>query len=73
MLRGTGRGKVLAATQRRCQTVWRDRGHSVGDRYAALLQLFVQIHDHGSLLRLWCMMLLRMMMVEVMVVSSRVQ
>lgn len=112
---------MLAATQRRCETVWRDWGHCVGDWYTALLQLgrkhttvnmytdthrhrhthrhrrthtdaqaqnvsqrphtqienlqtnlFMQVHDHGSLLLLRRMMLLLMKMVMV-VVSSRVQ
>lgn len=63
---------MLTATQRCCETVSRDWGHRVGDRYSALLQLFMQIHNHGSLLLLRCMMLL-LMMVVVMVVSGRVQ
>lgn len=55
--------------------MWRDWGHCVGDWYTGLLQLFVQVHDHGSLLLLCRMMLWLMMMVLVMVVvvSSRMQ
>lgn len=48
-----------------------DRGHGVRDRYAALLKLFVQVHDHGSLLLLRCVMLL--LMVVVMVVGGRME
>lgn len=59
---------MLTATQRCCETVRRDRGHCVGDWYTALLQLFMQVHDHGSLLLLRCMVLLLMM--EVMMVVS---
>lgn len=62
---------MLAATQRRCKTVWRHWGHCVGDWYTPLLQLFMQVHDHGSLLLLRHMMLLLLMMVVV--VSSRMQ
>lgn len=70
---------MLATTQRCCETVWRDWGHCVGDWYTGLLQLFMQVHDHGSLLLLRCVMLLLMMMMVMMmmgvvvVVSSRVQ
>lgn len=64
---------MLTAAQRRCEAVRRDWGHCVGDWYTALLELFMQVHDHGSLLLLRCMMLLLMMMVMVVVVSSRVQ
>lgn len=39
LLRGAGRGKVLAATQGRCQTVRGDGVHRVGDRETGLLQL----------------------------------
>lgn len=64
---------MLAATQRCCETVWRDWGHCVGDWYTALLQLFMQVHDHGSLLLRCRVMLLRVMMMKVVMVSGRVQ
>lgn len=78
MLRGAGRGKVLAATQGRCQTVRGDGGHRVGDRDTGLLQLFMEVHDHGSLLLLGCVMVLLLLLVvlvvvRVMMVGSRVQ
>lgn len=57
LLRGAGRGEVLPAAQRPCKAMRRDRGHCVGHWDTALLELFVQVHDHGSWL-LSCMMLL---------------
>lgn len=65
LLRGTGRGEVLTAAQRRCKTMRSYWGHCVGDGYTALLKLFMKVHDHGSLL-LCCMMLLMMMVVMMM-------
>lgn len=64
LLRGAGRGEVLPAAQRRRQSMRRDWGHGVGDWDAALLELFVQVHDHSSWLL--CSMMLLMTVVVVM-------
>lgn len=63
LLRGAGRGEVLPAAQRRRQSMRRDRGHGVGHWDAALLELFVQVHDHSALLLRGMMLLMTVVMV----------
>lgn len=64
---------MLTAAQWRCQAVRGDGGHSVGHWYAALLELLVQVHDHGSLLLLLLLRGVMLLVMVVMVVSGRVQ
>lgn len=63
LLRGAGRGEVLPAAQRPRQTVGRDWGHSVGHWDTALLELFVQVHDHGARLLRGVMLLMTVVVV----------
>lgn len=63
LLRGAGRGEVLPTAQRRRQAVRRDRGHGVGHWDTALLELFVQVHDHRSWLLCGMMLLMTVMVV----------